>query len=286
LAGNTGIRPYPNGSLYLYESSGFFRQNQFIANVNARVNSRLNLFGYYTWNKARSDTDGSGSFPGNQYNLLGEYARAGYDARHRAFLGGSITTIGGLMFSPFLTASSGPPFNITIGQDLNGDSIFNDRPSWATDLNRRSVVSTPYGVFDMDPQRGQTVINRNIGAGSGQFTLNMRVSKSFAFGGNTERGGGTSQQGSGAFGGLGSGAAHGAHGGGHGGGGGHGIGGRATPTGRYTLTFAVSARNLLNNVNLAPPVGNLSSPSFGTATATAGRSSFNRTLDLQVRLAF
>jgi carboxylesterase type B len=51
---------------YLYESTGFFRQQQVIANLNARVNRRLNLFGYYTWNRANSDTDGAGSFPANQ----------------------------------------------------------------------------------------------------------------------------------------------------------------------------------------------------------------------------
>jgi hypothetical protein len=286
LAGNTGIRPYPNGSLYLYESTGFFRQDQLIVNLNTRVNSKLNLFGYYTWNKASSDTDGSGSFPANQYNLAGEFARAGYDVRHRAFLGGSVTTIGDLMFSPFLTASSGPPFNITIGQDLNGDSIFNDRPAWATDLSRTSVVRTGYGVFDADPQRGQTVINRNIGSGPGQFSLNMRLSKSFAFGGEGQKAGAQTQQSSGAFAGVGGGGSHGGHGGGHGGGGMHGMGGGSASGGRYTLTFAVSARNLFNNVNLAAPVGNLSSPSFGTSTATAGRSSFNRTLDLQVRFTF
>jgi hypothetical protein len=62
----SGLQPFSGGNIYLYESTGFFRQQQVIANLNARVNRRLNLFGYYTWNRANSDTDGAGSFPANQ----------------------------------------------------------------------------------------------------------------------------------------------------------------------------------------------------------------------------
>ena len=39
---------------------------------------------------------------------------------------------------------------------------------------------------------------------------------------------------------------------------------------RYNLTFTVSARNVLNRVNLAPPVGNISSPLFDQSIALAG----------------
>jgi hypothetical protein len=47
-----------------------------------------------------------------------------------------------------VSASSGQPFNIAVGQDLNGDGQFNDRPSFATDLGRPSVVLTNWGAFD------------------------------------------------------------------------------------------------------------------------------------------
>jgi hypothetical protein len=59
---------------------------------------------------------------------------------------------------------------------------------------------------------------------------------------------------------------------------------------RYNLTFSVSARNVFNNVNLATPIGNLSSPLFGLANGLAGgpysSSSANRRIDLQVSLSF
>ena len=37
-------------------------------------------------------------------------------------------------------ATSGRPFNITVGRDLNGDTLFTDRPAFASDLSRGSVV--------------------------------------------------------------------------------------------------------------------------------------------------
>jgi hypothetical protein len=39
---------------------------------------------------------------------------------------------------------------------------------------------------------------------------------------------------------------------------------------RFNFTFSVSARNILNNVNYASPVGSLSSPLFGKANALTG----------------
>ena len=59
---------------------------------------------------------------------------------------------------------------------------------------------------------------------------------------------------------------------------------------RYALTFAVSGRNILNNVNVALPIGDLSSPLFGQSNGLAGgpygSSTANRRLDLQVTFTF
>jgi len=59
---------------------------------------------------------------------------------------------------------------------------------------------------------------------------------------------------------------------------------------RYNLTFSVSARNVLNRVNLAPPIGNLNSPLFGESNDLArGPYSFGsatRRIDLQVMFSF
>jgi len=60
---------------------------------------------------------------------------------------------------------------------------------------------------------------------------------------------------------------------------------------RYNLTLSIQARNLLNNVNLASPVGNLSSALFGQSTQTvggfgAGSEANNRRLEFQLRFTF
>jgi len=50
LAGS-GVFPFGNsGQVYSYESSGIFKQSQLTVNVNARVNTRISLFGNYTYN--------------------------------------------------------------------------------------------------------------------------------------------------------------------------------------------------------------------------------------------
>ena len=59
---------------------------------------------------------------------------------------------------------------------------------------------------------------------------------------------------------------------------------------RYSLTFSVNARNVFNNINYAPLVGNLSSPLFGEPNAIAGgpfgSSSAPRKIELQAMFNF
>jgi hypothetical protein len=287
------IRPLGNiGNVYEYVSQGVFRQNQLIANFNIRTGPRLSLFGYYALNYANSDTAGASSFPSNPYDLALDYGRASFDVRHRLFLAGTIGLNHGFSISPFVLVTSGQPFNITIGQDLNGDSIFNDRPAFATNLSSPTVVQTPWGAFDMAPQPGETIIPPNYGTGPGQFTANLRLSKTFSFGKKTEADSGTPQDGAP----HGGGGPHG-HGGPVGGFGGRGVGGPGGPFGgantsggRYSVTFSVFARNLFNRVNLAPPIGNLNSPLFGQSIALAGgpfgTSAANRRVDFQIIFSF
>jgi hypothetical protein len=170
------------GAVYLYESSGIFRQHQLVTTLTARVNARISFNGSYTLGKANSDTDSAGTFPASPYDLHPEYGRAGFDIRHRAQFSGSFALRWGLRFSPMLTASSTRPFNITVGRDLNGDTVFADRPALATDLTRPSVVRTAFGVFDLSPLPGQPILPRNYGVGPPLVSLNLRVAKTFKLG--------------------------------------------------------------------------------------------------------
>ncbi|MEO7142493.1 MAG: TonB-dependent receptor, partial [Bryobacteraceae bacterium] len=286
------------GSIYQYESAGLYNQNQVIFNVNSRINSKISVFGGYVLNRANSNTDGPGTFPANQYNLAGEYGRSSLDRQNRLFMSGSFITRWNVRLSPFIIANSGSPFNITTGRYDTGDSLYTDRPAFATDLTKPGVVVTRFGAFDTLPTAGETIIPRNYGNGPAYVSINMRVSKTFGFGPSRESAamnpalaGGDSHQRSG-FGGGGYGGSRGGGGGGgherHGGGGGG--GGDATTNKRFNLIVSVQARNLFNHDNLGPYIGNLTSPLFGQANSLAGgfrdSSANNRRLELSLRLSF
>jgi hypothetical protein len=68
------------------------------------------------------------------------------------------------------------------------------------------------------------------------------------------------------------------------------MGGGVTTGRRYNLTFSVSARNVLNRVNLGTPVGSLSSPLFAQSIGLAGgpysSQGASRRIDLQVLFSF
>jgi hypothetical protein len=288
----TGLRPDgTNQNIFQYQSEGTFKQNQLIVNTSIRMGAKLSLFGYYTLNYANSDTSGAGSFPSNPLDVSQDYGRASFDIRHRVFFGGTMGLPYAFRLSPFLVAQSGVPFNITTGQDLYQDSVFNTRATFGTcSTGATGVKATPYGCFNLATLPGQSVIPINFAEGPGRFSLNLRLSKTFGFGKKAEAAnagaggpgaGGTFGRGPGGPGG-------GSRGGGFGGG--RGMDGGAPNNNRYNLTFSVAARNIFNNVNLATPIGNLSSPLFGQANGLAGgpysSATANRRIDLQVSFNF
>ena len=318
---NSGVRPLGTvNNVFEYESSGRFDQNQFIVTMGSRFSRNISFNANYTFSRSNSDSDGAGTFPANSYDLTGEYGRASNDIHHRFTLFGNIRTRWGISLNPFLIVSSGAPFNITIGRDLNGDSLFTERPAFATDVTKPGVIVTRFGTFDPNPVAGAQIIPRNFGDGPGSITANLRVSKTWGFGGEKrstaarsqgegqrnsggdglraamggggrpEGGGGGGRGGPGGPGGGGAGG-----GGGRGGGGGGGGGGRSES--RYNLTLSVNFQNVLNHANLGRPVGNLSSSLFGFSTSSAGSFGsgggrgggtppYNRLIDAQIRFSF
>ena len=312
--GTVVSRPQPGvlntlTSLYEYESNGQMNQNQMIVNLNSRINPKITLFTFYVLNSAKSDTDGAGSFPANQYDTGSEYGRSSIDVRNRFVFGGSLVAPYGLRFSPFVVASSGSPFNITTGQDLNGDLQFTDRPAFATAATLHPIA-TPFGVFDTNPAAGAAIIPRNYGNGPGQFTVNLRVGRTWGFGERTTSAA-SPAGGGGDGGGMRGGGGHGPGGPGGGGPGGGGPGGMRMGGGgggrggfeggssgkKYTVNLSVSGRNIFNHVNPGTPIGDLSSPNFGVSNSIAsggfggpggggGGSANNRRIDLQLRFSF
>jgi len=274
---NSGMYPLGHpGAVFLMESSGRYNQNQFIVNVNSKLSQSLSLSGSYVLNRAMSDTDGVTTFPADPYDLRGEYGPAATDARHRFTLSGTVDTKWNIRFSPLITLQSGLPFDITTGNDLYGTTLLNSRPGIATDTTRPGLVSTPYGLLDPNPIPSETLLSRNAGRGPGQMAVNLRIAKTFGLGplreSNSSRAASGAQEAKGV----------------------KGIFSAPSNNRRYSLTFGMSFRNLLNHNNPGPIIGNLTSPLFGRANQLAGavngegfsENADNRRLEMQTRFTF
>jgi hypothetical protein len=296
----TATRPTQFENIYQYESGAIFRQNQLFVQSRVQAGQKLTLFAYYVLNYANSDTSGTNSFPSNPANFMQDYGRASFDIRNRFFLGGSVALPWGLRLSPFLIATSGAPYNVTLSQDLIGSSQLNQRPSFSTAAAGGAIVTVPgFGTFNTQPGVNSTPIPVNDFTGPNHFTLNLRLAKTFNFG-PENKGGGSGGGGGGGGGGRGGGG----RGGGanpFGGGGPGGFGG-STSTKRYSITLSVNARNVFNDVNLANPSAVLNPPAvaggtasfnaafFGVSNALAGgpfsSNAANRQVYLQAGFAF
>jgi hypothetical protein len=266
----SGTRPLgTDENIYEYESDGASGRNRLAVNGNLHA-KHAGIFGYYMLSKAEANTAGVGTFPSNGYDLHADYGRASYDYRQRLFLGGFTRLPWRFGINPFIVYQSGAPFNITVGQDLNGDTIFNDRPAFATDLSRSSVYVTKWGTFDADPIAGQKIIPINYGTGPGLFIANLRVNRTFNFGPvvpDEDPPAPAPAKDAKA---------------------------PAKPVKKeiqrkYTLGFAVASNNVLNHRNLAAPVGVLGSPLFGQSTSLSsmfGAGSPDRTVNIETFFEF
>ena len=286
LVPGSGVFPLGRpGPVFQMESSGLYNQNQLIAFLNSRYSKSLSFSAAYVLNYARSDTDGLGTFPAKPYDFTGEYGQASTDVRHRITFNGTINTKWNIRLSPFVVIQSGPPFDITIGRDLYGTTLFNARPGIAIDPTKPGLIQTKYGLLDPNPTLSQPTVARNFGRGPGQLMLNLRVQKIFEFGkGENSGAASTGQPGSGPRGGT---------------------PGVFTPTGgaggtasqskghRYSLSISMSIRNIINHTNPGPIIGNITSPLFGQANQPSDAGGFgfsesanNRRFELQTRLTF
>ena len=275
---NSGERPLGNeaGNIYEYQSNGRSVGNNFNVNINGTIN-KINFFGGYSFGKSRNTDSGTSGSPFDAYDFTDEFARSGFSSLSFMHFGGNYTIPLGISLNVFAVANSGPPFNITTGRDTNGDTLFSERPAFATDLTKPGVVVTPYGAFDPNPSPGQTIIPRNYGRGPGFASVSLNIGKQFKFGraiepktpppGAPRTTDANAPQ----------------------------TPAKPPPVQRpYSLYFNVSINNLFNRTNEAPPIGNMTSPYFlksqsGSSTfffGPGGGASGNRVITLRVRVAF
>ena len=293
----SGVFPYPNeGPIYEQESGGLYNQNQVVTNVNSRVNRKVSLYGYYVLSYARSNTDGIGTFPANQYSLVGEYGPSATDIRNRGTIGGTIVAPWGVRLSPLIVVQSGAPFDIITSQDVYGDAILSARPGIPSSCSNTGVIYNPLfpvpgHCLDPNPTPGEPILPRDFGRGPGLFSVDLRVARTWGIGrvkgarpsGNAAGGaapaapapGPAGRGGIGGFDNLNSSG-----------------GGGSSSERRYSLTASVSARNIFNHTNPGPIIGDINSPFFGQSNQIAGGVgaysgySSNRRLEFQLRFGF
>jgi hypothetical protein len=263
----SGVRPFGGTqNIYQYTAEGTGHAQMFFTNLNLNPTRRLYLFAFYVAQRDRSDANGTSWFASNPYNIRQDYGRDDSDTSQSFYAGAAINLPYGLTMQPFISARSGRPFNITTGTDLNGDTIYNDRPAFATDLSRPSVVQTIYGNLDTTPTPSQTIIPYNYGHGAGLLWVDLQASKVFRVGPRPAMR--VAAQPSPA-----AGARPAPH-----------------PERPWTLSFSIEAQNLFNHVNPGQPVGVLSSPLFGqplsVATDFSTLTSANRTILLHSTFTF
>ena len=267
---SSGVRPLGGTqNIYQFSSDGTAKNHILFANVNVQPSRRISMFafGFYAPYQ-KNDATSATSFPTNQYDPSVDFGRVS-TPRAQLFTGATLQLPFGFSGGPFFSLQSHTPFNITTGTDLNGDTIYNDRPAFATNPTASSVIyKTRFGTFDANPQPGETIIPINYGDGPGYVILTANLRKEFKFG---PRPAAPAQP-----------------------------PGAAAPNGPapkpdwpYTLSFAIEANNVLNHNNPGAPVGVLSSPYFGQSISLnsplslGGMStSANRTITLRSKFSF
>ena len=232
----SGVRPYGNaaGNIFQYESDGIYRQKLTFVKYEANFSKAVSMTVNYTLQFSEHDGNWMAT-PSNPYNFMQDYGRAGYDRRHQVNLVATIKLPYKLQLNPMLVGASGAPYDLTVGHDLNGDSFGTDRPAFATDLSRPSVVFTKFGAFDTDPMPGQTIVPHNYLMGAGMWNVNARLGRTFSFGEKPPTPGNNASN--------------------------------STPDSRFKLNFNVDVNNVFNHLNPGGYVGDLSSPLFGQPTS-------------------
>jgi hypothetical protein len=286
--GDAGIRQ-------LYEDEGFSRTHTMLVSPNITY-KKMFFFGFYALSYGKDDNEGQ---PANPYNLRAEWGPSTFaDVHNRLVFGTSVPVKWGISIAPFFIYNSGTAYNITTGLDTLDTGFTTERPALLAGTSQSActggslVYAKGFGCFNLTPVPGTATIERNSGRGPGLVTLNLRLSRTWAFGNKGESGADNPTGMPPGMGGV-RGADMGGRGGGPPGGGPpRGMFG-ATSGKKYNLMLSISARNVLNHANYAAPNGDLSSPFSGQSLSLAGffgpfgtPTTYNRKCDVQLRFMF
>jgi hypothetical protein len=249
-----GVRPDDTaGNISEIQSNGRRASDRLTVGINAR-SERFRIFSnvMYQLQSSRNFADSATSLPADSTNPDLDWGPSAQDVRHRLFVMFNTPLWYGVRAGLNVQIASALPYTITTGNDDNGDTVFNDRPEG---------------------------VGRNSARGEGTINANLRLSKSFGFGGPGSGPGGGPMMPPPPGGGGGGGALNQR---GPGGGGGPQMVIMEATNSRYRVDVYAQISNLFNNVNYNRFVGNLLSPFFGQATSAAAA----RRMELGFSLGF
>jgi hypothetical protein len=149
-------RPNPAyGVVREIEANGRQQSDSLQVTLRGKVTRWFNGQMQYTFSRARNDTNGIASYPANDYDLSGEWARADFDRPHSFLLLGRIGAWRVCDIGVGLTVTSAGPYTELLGQDV---------------FNNGRGRARPAGVA------------RNTLDGAGFASLDLRVSRDLKFG--------------------------------------------------------------------------------------------------------
>jgi hypothetical protein len=266
----SGVRPLGGTqNIYQFSSDGAAKDHIIFANANLHPTKRINLFSFaFVSPSQKNDAPSSTSFPTNQYNPSVDFGREA-QAKAQVFLGVQVNLPLGIDAGIFGSVQAGTSFNIITGTDLNGDTIYNDRPAFATSPTASSIIyKTKYGTFDANPQPGEKIIPVNYATAPAYYFLELDLGRTFKFGPRPATPAPPADAPA-----------------------------PKTPAPKpdpaYSLSFNVEVDNPLNHVNPGTPIGVLSSPLFGKSISLNSPfslggvgTSANRTIQFRCNFTF
>ncbi len=185
------LRPNPDlGEVEQLQSDGQATYHGLNVLASARLAPRLRIRASYTLSKLIDLVDVNTSSPQDEFNFALERGLGRTDERHRVVLSGTLAmpkALGGWKLTPYVTLSSGRPFNITTnGQDRNLSDTLTDRPHILGqgpirfvkpgDTARSEAMAAQF-LFPTIGTNG--TLGRNMGRGPGMRRVDVRLSREF-----------------------------------------------------------------------------------------------------------
>ncbi|MGH9765314.1 MAG: hypothetical protein ACREAC_31145, partial [Blastocatellia bacterium] len=165
------------GNIVQIESTAVSTYQQFEVSL-SHYSKHLFLYFSYDLSKELNEADDVLSLPSNNYDLRADLGPSLQDSRHRLFSILDLDLVKGLSLGAVFNFSSATPYNITTGQDNNGDTIINDRPPGIARNSARGSAHT-----DLSMRFGWTIGMGKETSTARRSVRNIQAGGPDAFGG-------------------------------------------------------------------------------------------------------